>query len=171
MGRDVIGRFTCDGKRYTRTQRFVMAVKHWTKVGGFIGIATVFVVGFAMGYNHFNVKVVHAEKIVTVEVPTTEIPAVMMRIAKCESGAVHYKNGQVITNVNAKIAYNEKGEPVIVNKSTDIGFFQINSIHSKQASSMGLDLTKESDNIEFGMYLYENFGTEPWYSSKACWNK
>jgi hypothetical protein len=157
-GRDLIGRFTCDGKRYTRTQRLVMAVKHYTKVGAFLGIATVFVVGFAMGYNHFNAKTVYAEKVTTVVVPSTDIPPVMMRIAKCESGATHYRNGQVIFNGNN-------------NKTVDIGFFQINSIHSKQASAMGLDLTKESDNIEFGMYLYQNFGTEPWYSSKACWYK
>jgi hypothetical protein len=148
-----------------------MGLKTIAKAISFISIAVVFVVGFAMGYNHFNAKTVHAEKIVTVEVPSKDIPPVMMRIAKCESGATHYRNGQVITNVNAKIAYDEKGEPVIVNKSTDIGFFQINSIHSKQASSMGLDLTNESDNIEFAMYLYSTLGTEPWYSSKACWNK
>lgn len=83
---------------------------------------------------------------------------VLDRIAKCESGGTHTRNGQVIFNGNT-------------NKSVDIGLYQINSIWSKKATEMGLDLTKEVDNKKFALYLYKTHGTEPWYSSKACWNK
>ncbi len=92
------------------------------------------------------------------EVVVDAVSPVMERIAKCESGGTHTRNGQVIFNANT-------------NKSVDIGYFLINSIWSKKATEMGLDLTKEEDNKKFGMYLYKHFGTEPWYSSKACWNK
>lgn len=89
---------------------------------------------------------------------TKELPAVMQRIATCESGNKHYKsNGQVVTNANN-------------NGSVDIGRFQINEkIWGKKAGEMGLDLTKEEDNIKFAMWVYENYGTEDWYASRGCW--
>lgn len=99
---------------------------------------------------------VFAEKEVIKEVETSS--NVMERIAKCESGGIHYRNGQVILNANS-------------NGSVDIGYFQINSVWSKKASELKLDLTKEEDNKKFALWLYKNRGTEDWYSSKACWNK
>lgn len=89
---------------------------------------------------------------------TKELPAVMQRIAQCESGNKHYKdNGQVVTNANT-------------NGTVDIGRFQINEkVWGKKAGEMKLDLTKEEDNIAFAMWVYENFGTEDWYASRGCW--
>lgn len=98
--------------------------------------------------------VVHAEKIVEVEI---EAP-VMARIAKCESSGMHKRNGQVVFNANT-------------NGSVDIGYYQINSIWSKKATELGYDLTNEADNKAFAMWLYKNFGTEPWYSTEKCWNR
>lgn len=106
---------------------------------------------------YLNPMVTYAtqEKIVTVD---SESP-VMDRIAKCESNGSHYApSGQVVYNANS-------------NGTVDVGIFQINSIWNKKATEMGLDLTKEEDNKAFGLYLYKNFGTEPWKYSAHCWNK
>ncbi len=97
-----------------------------------------------------------AEKIV--EVKVDEIPPVMKRIAKCESGDVHFKDGQVLAVANT-------------NKTVDWGRYQINSIHSKSATALGLDLTKEADNEKFALHLYKTQGTVPWSASFLCWNK
>ena len=83
---------------------------------------------------------------------------VMDRIAKCESGGKHLdKNGQVLMRPNT-------------NGTVDVGVYQINSVHFSTATAMGLDITKEADNRTFAYYLYKTQGTEPWYSSKHCWN-
>jgi hypothetical protein len=84
---------------------------------------------------------------------------VLKRIMQCESGGMHKKDGQVIVNTRNS------------DKSYDIGIFQINSIHNKEATKMGYDLSIEADNIAYAMHLYSTSGTEAWYSSKTCWNK
>lgn len=127
----------------------------------FAGIAAVailtatLVTSFNLG-GKFNPDTVYAEKFV--EITVDKIPPVMERIAKCESGGMHYKNGQVIFNANS-------------NKTVDIGKFQINAIWNAKATSLGLDLTKEKDNEKFAMWLYHNRGTQDWYASAHCWNK
>lgn len=81
---------------------------------------------------------------------------VLDRIAQCEShGSQTDKNGQVL-----------------INSTHDIGKYQINvQVWGKKATAMGLNLALEADNKTFAEYLYENYGTEPWASSKPCWNK
>lgn len=103
-------------------------------------------------------KVIHAKEIIEIIKEKEVSYPVMDRIAKCESGGKHTQDGQVIFNGNT-------------NKTVDIGKFQINSIWNKKATAMGLDLTKEEDNTKFAYWLYVNYGSEPWYSSKSCWNK
>lgn len=115
------------------------------------------VVGSVKYMQTYHPKVVFAEKEVVVEVES-DAP-VMSRIAKCESGGKHISpSGQVVVNVNS-------------NGSYDTGLYQINSIWNKKATELGYDLYKESDNKAFAMYLYKTHGSEPWYSSKSCWNK
>ncbi len=110
-----------------------------------------------VGRTTVNPQIVRAE--VKVEVPVEVNAPIMDKIMSCESGGKHYaKNGQVVFKANT-------------NGTVDIGIMQINSVWSVTATKMGYDLTKESDNKAFGMWLYKNKGTEPWYSSKACWNK
>lgn len=89
-----------------------------------------------------------------------KLSPVMQRIAKCESSAeqVSEKNGQIKYNVNT-------------DKTIDIGYMQINSTHFAEATKLGYDLTKKEDNIAFAEHLYETQGTEPWYSSKSCWDR
>jgi hypothetical protein len=95
---------------------------------------------------------------VTVVEETKELPAVMQRIAQCESGNKHYKeNGQIVTNANT-------------NGTVDIGRFQINEkVWGKKAGELNLNLADEKDNITFAMWIYENFGTEDWKYSRTCW--
>jgi hypothetical protein len=95
-----------------------------------------------------------------IEVQVESKSAVMERIAKCESGNRHFDtNGQVVLNGNK-------------DGSVDVGRYQINSaIWGKKATELGYNLTKEDDNTSFANWLYKNYGTEPWYPSKKCWNK
>lgn len=74
---------------------------------------------------------------------------IMVEIARCES---NFKN--------VKGRY-----------SDDYGVFQINYVHLKTLSNLGLDRTVVEDNIAFARVLYNEQGTQPWYSSEHCWNK
>lgn len=134
-----------------RTARFIRKV---IIVSFIAGIA---VGSFKIGTLTTNPHTVYAEKEVIKEVEK-EAP-ILKRIAQCESGGSHYKNGQVIINGKNK------------NGSVDLGKYQINSTWNATATKMGLDLTNEQDNEAFAKWLYANKGTEPWYSSKPCWNK
>ena len=90
-------------------------------------------------------------------VVSTSTTSVMQRIAQCESGNSQLdKNGQVVIHVNTDGSY-------------DIGLYQINSIWEKQATKLGYDLSKESDNRAFANWLYTNKGTGAWSSSSKCW--
>lgn len=52
----------------------------------------------------------------------------------------------------------------------DTGMCQINiKIHAKELTKLGLDASKESDNITFANWLYTNEGSTPWDWSKDCW--
>jgi hypothetical protein len=157
VGRDLIGRFTCDGRKYTVTQKIARAIKKYL-VYSFIIVIMAWLVtgGIFIAKATLTPVTAYADRVI--EVPIETIAPVMEKIAKCESGNNHYKNGQVIFNSNS-------------DGSVDIGYYQINSIHNKQATKLGYDLTKESDNKAYAMYLYKTQGTEPWYASKSCWNK
>lgn len=161
-GRDLIGRFNCDGRKYSKFQIFKFKafrfIKRTTLVVASINIIAWAIVG---GYNYAKSSLipvtVFADKIV--EVPVEIESPVMARIAKCESGNIQFKNGQVVINVNTNGTY-------------DQGRYQINSIWNKKAGEMGYNLSVEKDNAAFAMYLYKNYGTEPWGASRAnCWNK
>lgn len=92
-----------------------------------------------------------------------EIPAVLQRIAGCESqgsrkakGTHHDKNGQVLMRSNT-------------NKSVDVGKYQVNTVWFSKATELGLDITKEKDNETMALWIYQNRGTEDWSASKKCW--
>lgn len=102
-----------------------------------------------------------------VYIENSTIPPVMERIAKCES-----KNRQ----------FNDDGMPIeYVNMSgkyagtVDVGYFGINrSIWGKKAKELGYNIYEEDGNKKMGMWLFENYGTEPWsYTSGprgvGCW--
>ena len=97
----------------------------------------------------------------TIEVPSTKtIAPVLVRIGKCESSTGHYgPNGQVIVIGNK-------------NGSVDIGKYQINEkLWGKKATELKFNLFLEADNEAMAVWLYKNYGTEPWVWSKPCWQK
>lgn len=134
------------------------------KVARLIRTVFMFTVGVSATVLMFYIlQASHGQQVVVKEVfvnaeTIDELPPVMKRIAQCESGNTHYKNGQVITNGNK-------------NGSVDIGRFQINlAIWGKTATELGYDLAKDEGNTNFALYLYENYGSEPWIWSRTCWN-
>jgi hypothetical protein len=103
--------------------------------------------------DHGPVQVVEQRIMVSEPRP---FPAVLARIAKCESNAQQfYKNGKLVRG---------KVTPL------DVGKYQINeALHYDAARSMGFDIMTEAGNEAFALYLYDTQGTEPWASSKKCW--
>lgn len=102
---------------------------------------------------------VYAEKEVPVTVEKMPDIPILNKIIQCESGGKQYApNGQVLMKINT-------------NKTVDIGVGQINSIWFKTASNMGYDLTKETDNRAFTLWLFLNKGSSPWSASSSCWSK
>ena len=56
-------------------------------------------------------------------------------------------------------------------KSKDYGLFQINSRSwDKKAKELGYNYkTDWQDNINFGLWIYRNYGIRQWNWSKNCW--
>lgn len=87
----------------------------------------------------------------------SDIP-IMIQIARCESTFRQLeKDGSV-----------HRGE---VNNE-DVGVMQINEhYHLDEATEKGYDIYTLEGNTEYARKLYEEEGTKPWNSSKACWGK
>jgi hypothetical protein len=159
-GRDLIGRFTCDGKRYTRFQLWLYQAKQVTK-RSIIALAVICLVmwGFVAGSRFVPSKTVFAEKEVIKEIGIKfeDIP-MLVKICKAESGGKQFKpNGDVLRG--------------IVNPS-DIGFCQINEyINNDEARRLGYDIYTEKGNKDYAVYLFLTRGTEPWNSSREVWCK
>jgi hypothetical protein len=112
------------------------------------------------GYNYAKGNVapltVYAEKIT--EVPVNTFPPMLTKICNAESGGKQFnKDGSVL-----------RGR---VNPS-DIGFCQLNEpIWNDKARKMGLDIYTEQGNKDMALYIFSNYGTDPWNSSKVMWSK
>ncbi len=158
-GPRLLGKFTCDGRKMTKFQRFVhktgVLIKRTIVISGIVVVASWIATG-SYWYAKANLKpvTVWAESIK--EVPIKEIPPVLNRIAKCESPTGHFKDGKVVIKVNK-------------NGSSDIGKYQINTVHLPLAAKLKLNVLEEKDNETMAMYLYENKGTDPWSASASCW--
>jgi hypothetical protein len=78
-------------------------------------------------------------------------------IMRCESS--HY---------GGAVNYNRRPDGTIW--STDVGMWQINNYyHEATATSMGLDIYNEYDNVTYGFWLLANEGTHHWKASAYCW--
>ncbi len=159
-GRDLIGRFTCDGKVRTRLQRMVYEAKRATK--GSIIVSGAICVGawlFVLGGYVLPAQVIFAKQEVIKEVGVKfdDIP-MLVKICKAESGGKQFKtNGDVMRG--------------IVNPS-DIGYCQINEyINNDEARRLGYDIYTEQGNKDYAVYLFMTRGTEPWNSSRNVWCK
>lgn len=84
------------------------------------------------------------------------IPKILKQIALCESKGRHYdENGEVL-----------KGQ---INPN-DTGKYQISSTYWKdKGNELGYDIYSEKGNEMMAVWIYENYGTDPWNSSKNCW--
>lgn len=152
-GNQFTGTIDCDGRKFTRWQRFLYRLGKKVKTI-VIALAIITAIGYAY-VGGVNTKITKASDMAT-STPV-QIAAVMQRIAKCESGDSQYdKNGQVLIHINS-------------NSTVDVGRFQINTVWESQATKLGYDLTKNEDNRQFALWLYENKGTQSWESSAKCW--
>jgi hypothetical protein len=100
--------------------------------------------------------VVHQTQVVLVKDDT--LPPVMQRIAQCESSGQHVtKHGKVVRG---------KRNP------SDTGLFQINTVFwGKKAQELGYNLHTPEGNEQMARYLFAHYGSVPWQSSFACWNR
>lgn len=124
---------------------------YWFFKRVFIGMGIVLTAVTLYIYGGLNNPIVKAE-LIEAETP------ILDRIAKCEAPGGHWKNGQVVINLNNNGTY-------------DQGKFQINSIWNKKATELGYNLAVEEDNEAFAKWIYANRGTQDWYSSAKCWMK
>lgn len=141
MERDYVGRFTSfKRKMYWFVKRVVF---------GFSMIVLLAVV-YALGAT--------TNPVVKAEVLPAGLPPILAKIAKCESPNGHWKNGQVVINLNTNGTY-------------DQGAYQINSVWNKKATELGFNLAVEQDNQKMAEWIYANRGTGDWASSQNCWKK
>jgi hypothetical protein len=101
-------------------------------------------------------QAVHATPVIIVQEDT--LPPVMHRIAQCESRGQHFtKDGRIVRGTQ---------------HAADIGLFQINTVvWGQKAQELGYDLRTREGNTHMARYLFEHYGSVPWQSSAACWNR
>jgi hypothetical protein len=101
-------------------------------------------------------QAVHATPVVIVQ--EDRLPPVLHRIAQCESRGRHFTpDGRVVRGTR---------------HPQDLGLFQINTVvWGKKAQELGYDLRTPEGNTHMARYLFENYGSVPWQSSAACWNR
>jgi len=87
---------------------------------------------------------------------TTVVPAIMEKIAVCESGGNQFKpDGQVK-----------------ISRTGDVGKYQINlKVHLARSKKLGYDIYTLKGNEDYAMWLYVRSGTRSWYMSQHCWSK
>ena len=104
-----------------------------------------------------NEVVAYADAVKIVE-KDREFPKALQVICNAESGGKHFKD-------DGRVA---RGH---VNPS-DIGMCQINEpIWNDRARELGFDIFTEQGNKDMAMWLFDNYGTEPWNASKPVWIK
>ena len=86
------------------------------------------------------------------------LPPVLQRIAQCESHGQHWtRHGKLVRGTR---------------NHHDTGLFQINAvIWGKTAQELGYDIRTPEGNTHMARYLFEHYGSVPWQSSAACWNR
>lgn len=149
--------------RFTTLRAQARKLLFWTKVGSVMSLFMI--VAYGLGVAEKG-NIAYAQNVIF-EVPRAEkgIPAVMQRIAGCESegnpkaqGKQFNANGSVVTHVNT-------------DGTTDVGKYQINmqKEHILNLARLHLDVMTEEGNEAYALWIYENQGTGAWYSSRSCW--
>jgi hypothetical protein len=101
-------------------------------------------------------QALHATPVIIVQADT--LPPVLHRIAQCESRGQHFtKEGRVV-----------RGKQ----HAADLRLFQINTVvWGTKAQELGYDLHTPEGNTNMARCLFDNYGSVPWQSSAACWNR
>jgi hypothetical protein len=86
------------------------------------------------------------------------LPPVLQRIAQCESHGQHWtRHGTILRGTRNR---------------HDTGLFQINTlVWGKKAQELGYDLRTPEGNAHMARFLFAHYGSVPWQSSAACWNR
>lgn len=142
-----------------RTRLYETLPERWVK-----NTLSVLLISFLAVYAIPHIQEVAEAEVVTKEVEKlivvrdVTLPAVLHRIAKCESNDQHYgKTGQVLVVGNK-------------NGTVDIGRYAINNYYwGAEATEMGLDLFDEKDNETMALYIFKEKGTSPWEATAHCW--
>lgn len=81
---------------------------------------------------------------------------IMLEIAKCESG---FRQFDVSGNVLRGVENNK-----------DVGRWQISEAYWLGiADKLGYNIQEEDGNTLMAIYIYNNYGTNPWNWSRKCW--
>lgn len=139
----------------SRVSRFFSTL--WTYLSFFLVAGFIVLAGLVLiGTDYGQVKAEPEVRII--ELIDETVPPVLSRIAECESNSRHFgKSGQVLAVGNK-------------NGSVDVGRYQINvSSWGEKATELGYDLYDEKENELMALWIYENYGTEPWKWTKSCW--
>jgi hypothetical protein len=65
----------------------------------------------------------------------------------------------------------ERGEPTGSPYPVNSSFRSPLTIWGKKAQELGYDLHTPEGNTRMARYLFDNYGSVPWHSSAACWNR
>jgi soluble lytic murein transglycosylase-like protein len=60
-------------------------------------------------------------------------------------------------------------QPEVISRTNDYGLLQINSkAHKKTAKEMGYDIHIWQQSFEYGVLLFKEEGSQPWFMSAKC---
>jgi len=98
--------------------------------------------------------------------PTGTVLSIAEKVAK----ETHYPVDTISKIMWAESRYNAHAVHRNKNKTTDHGYFQINSSHIPLARSLYIDIFTEEGNTQFAIYLLQSKGLAPWRSSMSNWS-
>lgn len=99
-----------------------------------------------------------------------EPPAHLIPTIQRVSDATGYSTTVISRIIWAESRYLSSAVNLNTNKTTDHGYFQINSQHIPTAKKMGIDIFTDEGNIQYTIFLMKTQGLSPWNSSKKNWN-
>jgi hypothetical protein len=114
---------------------------------------------YALGGASTSAQVVYADHDVTVIATTTPpFPPMLQKICNAESGGKQFlPNGNV---VRGKVT------------PDDVGICQIHeSLWEDKARALGYDIYTLQGNEDMALYLFNNYGVQPWSASQPIWSK
>lgn len=160
MNRDKFGKFAASLK--ARIVYGLNVLWFYTKVA--TAVAVLMVGAFAYGTGLFTNEA-YAENVTTAMAQKEAMAPVLARIADCESGSGKKGTGHQF-NSDGTIVHH-----INSNGTTDVGMWEINMNADNIAIMVkyNFNVLTEDGNHAMAAWLYENVGTDPWNSSKACW--